>query len=160
MNRSQARLVALAATAFFMGGALLWVVPPRLPTTPAAPLALPESSEPSTHGPDDAYPSLDSFLAVTEGNVFTAERRGLEESAPRASAEPTPALRLLGIVSGPDGEIAIIQSPAAGSRAELYRIGETVGGFRLEAVGDSTVRLVGARGTLVLRLESPNGRGW
>lgn len=99
--------------------------------------------------------------AIVGGNIFSVSR-----SAPRvrytpsdlaASREPTrsrprPAmgLRLSGTVSG---TAALIDADPAVHGAEIYQIGDVVGGKRLVAVSDSTVVLEGPAGRSVLRLQ-------
>jgi hypothetical protein len=57
---------------------------------------------------------------------------------------------------GPQGAVALIRDDAVARSAEVYHIGDLVGGARLVAITDSTVTLERRSGPLVLHL--PTGR--
>lgn len=161
MTRRQARLVAA-----FSGTLLLLAMWLRL--TP------PGVSLPALEQPQAAYAAesltlevkavdVASYLNVIEGNVLSPSREApAARPAPSASrtppTRPVRRLRLSGIVRGRDGVLALIDADPAVAGAELYRLGDQVGPYRLEEATDSMVVLRGPPGTLVLRLDFGPGR--
>jgi hypothetical protein len=63
-------------------------------------------------------------------------------------------LLLYGITTGARGTIALIDADPKIRGAELYRVGEQVGGGRITSITDSTVVISRASGSLILRLPS------
>jgi hypothetical protein len=61
-------------------------------------------------------------------------------------------LRLFGITAGPEGSIALIDADPKIAGAELYRVGDRVGGGSITRISDSTVVISRSGGPLVLRL--------
>ena len=76
-----------------------------------------------------------AYSAISERNLFTAERGTFRRSAPRSSRQPPadPLPVLSGIVDLGDGPAALL---AAGpeEKARWVAPGEDVGGYRLEAI--------------------------
>jgi hypothetical protein len=78
---------------------------------------------------------------------------GLAAATPRqpvAARAPVPMLRLLGIVSRPNGGLAAIS--ANGRAARVVRVGETIEGFKLTRVQPGAATLTSPDTTLVVRL--------
>jgi hypothetical protein len=103
--------------------------------------------------------------AIVQGNVFSTSRAAprtrytppdLASARPaRPATRPAPPsrLRLFGTVVGPSAVALIDADPAIGG-AEVYRVGDVVGGSRIVAVSESTVVLEGVAGRTVLRLQT------
>ena len=62
--------------------------------------------------------------------------------------------RLYGITVGAGGAVALIDADPKIRGAELYRVGDRVGGSPITAITDSTVVIARKGGPLVLRLRS------
>lgn len=153
-------LYAIAAVLLVTGVVL------RAMPAPAATLAPGGSgltqSPPGAPAAPDEPPGLTQ--AVVTGNVFSPSRTAPKvrytppDLAPppapvaRRSA-PAPQLRLFGTVVGPGGTAALIDADPAVRGAEIYRVGDDVGGRRIVAVSESTVVLQGTAGRTVLRLQ-------
>jgi hypothetical protein len=105
-----------------------------------------------------------AYAPITSGNVFSqtrtppAVRFVPEGSVAPAPAEPSrpkfrqPEFRLFGITVGAAGAIALIEADPKIAGAELYRLGDLVGGSPITAITESTVVIGRAGGPLVLRL--------
>lgn len=83
-----------------------------------------------------------------------------QQAAPPAGTPAAPRLRLVGVATGPMGAVALIDANPSIPGAEIYRVGDPVGLYRLEAVSDTAVVLRGKEGVRTLRLESLTGRSW
>lgn len=165
MSRPQARAVALVSGVILLLALLLRLVPPssRLP----APDSLPPLS--SARPFPVAAPGVgsDAYREVVDGNILSPTRQPPAVSAaPPGAVSPAPGesprrprtYRLSGIVQGPEGIIALIDADPRIPGAELYRLGDRVGPYRIVGASDSTIVLRGASGTQVLRLHSVPGR--
>jgi len=129
--------------------------------TPARP-AMPATSLGAAAG-DPA----DASQTIVGGNVFSRSRTAPrtrytppdlaapERPAPAVPAVPPPRLRLLGTVLGPSGATALIAADTGARGAEIYRVGDAVGGRRILAISESTVVLGTGAGRSILRLPSP-----
>jgi hypothetical protein len=105
------------------------------------------------------------YAPIAAGNVFTRTRKapavrfvpeGREAPEPVAApAKPRqPVFRLYGITVGAQGAVALIDADPKVRGAEMYRVGDRVGGSPITAITDSTV-VIGRKGRpLVLRLRS------
>jgi hypothetical protein len=105
-----------------------------------------------------------AYAVIAAGNVFSQTRtapkvrfvpEGRSEPAPAVAAKQRPrqaTLRLFGITAGPQGSIALIDADPKIIGAELYRVGDRVGGGSITSISDSTVIISRPGGTLVLRL--------
>lgn len=137
-------LFNLAATAVLAGVvALEWDSGrerslPAIGTPPAAATPLPPAA-PAPALPDTP---LQQYGEIVERPLFNKERRPDEEEAP-ANAQASSALdqlTLTGIVHGPGTRFAIFFNGA--DRKEIHVAeGDSVGAWRLEALGDETVTL-------------------
>lgn len=161
MTRRQARLVAAVSGAFLLLALWLRLAPPgvRLPALEQPQAAF--AAETLPPGADAV--EADAYGNVIEGNIFSPSREApAARQQPSAGetplARPPRRLRLSGIVRGPDGIVALIDADPAIPGAELYRLGDQVGPYRVEEATDSVVVLRGASGTQVLRLDSGPGR--
>ena len=153
-----------AAAGLGLIGGLLWVFPPpgRPPDQPAPDVTLPEPPvDPSEHAG-----ALLAYEEIARANVFTADRsppasRYTPGGAPAAAARPastTPSLRLYGLAVGPDGAVALIDADPTIPGAEIYRVGDQVGLYRLLSIADTFVVLAGPAGERTLRLQTPQRR--
>ncbi len=98
-----------------------------------------------------------------QGNVFAEDRRPprrryvpphLAERARAPITRAAPTLRLYGIAAGERGAVALIDADPAVPGAEIYRQGDRVAAYRLQAIADSFVVLTGPGGQRVVRLET------
>lgn len=149
-----------AAAALLLIGLALRLVPASLPAadplrgvTPAA-KPLPVRA---TTGDVRVY------APIAAGNVFARTRkppavRFVPEGrdAPEPVAAPPrprqPVFRLYGITVGAEGAVALIDADPKIRGAELYRVGDRIGGAPITAITDSTVVIGRKGGPLVLRL--------
>jgi hypothetical protein len=104
------------------------------------------------------------YAPVTSANVFSQLRtpptvRFVPEgrAAPPSTAvsrpkHRQPVFRLFGITIGAKGAIALIEADPKLRGAELYRLGDRVGGSPITAITESTVVIRRPGGPLVLRL--------
>lgn len=151
------------AGVFLVLGLGLRVAPARLPAAGAA-NGLPAAAHPSD--PASTVGDESSYAPVAAANVFSQTRtppkvrfvpEGRSEPAPAPTARQKrrpPALRLYGITAGARGTIALIDADPKIPGAELYRVGDRVGGARITSITDSTVVISRAGGPLILRLPS------
>jgi hypothetical protein len=161
MTRRQGRGVAAVSVALMLVALWLRLASPSvsLPTL-EQPQAVFAAETPSL-GAETVDPA--AYLNVIEGNILSPSREA-PAAQPASSANGTPLprpvrrLRLSGIVRGPDGIVALIDADPATPGAELYRLGDQVGAYRLEEATDSVVVLRGPSGTQVLRLDPGPGR--
>jgi len=174
MNRRTARgfRVAVAACSLLALAALIVPSSARVDTADFDTVGLVDGA---VTGVLPAMPwDRDPYWRIVEGNPFSPARQGPEPDAapwtlPASSASRTtipspaavparvPQYRLSGIVQGPDGVAALIDADPRVPGAEIYRIGDPVGPFRLTEATDSTVVLAGPAGTQVLRLRRVPG---
>jgi len=157
---------ALWASAGTLGGlaVLLWVVPPWIgaPVQPPADIVLPAPPEdPSTHAV-----ALLGYEEIARANVFAPARTPprTRYTPPGARAQPAPVagdaptLRLYGLAAGSGGAVALIDADPRIPGAEIYRVGDRVGAYRLESIADTFVVLTGPAGDRTLRLQAPQRR--
>jgi hypothetical protein len=159
----------LLARALYVGAASLTLVAvvafltPRRDAMPQRAGALPvtQASAPIAH------PSLDvadqrAIDDVVSRNVFSADRAAPKRpyvSATAAATAPAstitePAVQLFGIAITPSGAQALIEANPRIPGAEVYRVGDRVGDYRLIQLSDSAAILESVKGRLVLRLRS------
>lgn len=145
-------------------GALLWVLPPWIGASqqPAAEISLPAPpADPSAHAA-----ALLSYEEIARANVFGPERAPPRNRyAPpgsRSAQTPTaggePSFRLYGLAAGAGGAVALIDADPRVPGAEIYRLGDRVGPYRLESIADTFVVLAGPAGSRTLRLQAPQRR--
>ena len=162
MTRRQARFVAAASGALLLLALGLRLTPPGV-RLPALEQTQPAYAAAETLAPGRDAVEADGYANVIEGNIFSPSRQApATRQAPSVDepplVRPPRRLRLSGIVRGPDGIVALIDADPAIPGAELYRLGDQVGPYRVEEATDSVVVLRGASGTQVLRLDSGPGR--
>lgn len=151
------------AAAFFLIGLGLRLIPARLPQ--AEPMAaIPAVAKPSQVRVGLSDPN--SYAPIAASNVFARSRkaptvrfvpegRAGADSTPVAPPKPRqPVFRLYGITVGAKGAIALIDANPKVRGAELYRVGDRIGGSVISAITDSTVVIRRKGGPLVLRLRS------
>lgn len=165
MSRRQARAAMMMAGVFLLLGLLIAVAPVRLrvpSTEPLPPLSVVPGAAPSS-----LEESPDAYQEIVAGNILSPSRRAPQPRLlprPGAGAVQAPTgrhprpLRLSGIVRAPDGIVALIDADPTIPGAELYRLGDRVGPYRLVEATDSVIVLRGASGTQVLRLDPLPGR--
>jgi hypothetical protein len=104
------------------------------------------------------------YARIAAANVFSQARtpptvrfvpEGRPAPTPAGDAKPKPqqpVFRLFGITVAAKGAIALIEANPKIRGAELYRVGDTLGGSPITAITDSTVVIRRASGPLILRL--------
>jgi hypothetical protein len=132
------------------------VAPPRfaLPATPAA-----------IHASDPAARDV-----IVRANVFSATRTpprtryappdaampadagALVDDPAEAVVEAVPVPQLYGTVVGAAGATALIAVDPGAAAAQLYRVGDRAGGWRVVRIGDRSAVLEGPGGRVTLRL--------
>lgn len=164
MSREAARWFSLAAGACLAVSLALWLVPTRSPAPPV---------DDGTVGLDVHAPQMpvdrsdpSAYRQIVETNPLSPTRepppppRAASAEAGRAVIQPRPQrrFRLSGIIRGPEGLVVLIDADERVPGAELYRVGDLVGSYRLAEASDSVVVLRGAEGVQVLRLDPVSGR--
>jgi hypothetical protein len=151
-----------AAAAFFLIGVAVRLAPASLPSPDRAP-GLPVVTKPLPTRVMASNVSL--YAPIASGNVFTQSRKApLVRFVPEGRKMPEPlatpvrrrepVFRLYGITVGAEGAVAVIDADPKVRGAELYRLGDSVGGSPITAITDSTV-VIGRKGRpLILRLRS------
>jgi hypothetical protein len=168
MTRAAAGRLLWAAAALILLAVLLQALPIRV--------AVPNVPQPGElAAPSDVDPSAQAAALLTYEEIVRANPLGPSRQPPeqryvppalQPEAEPTPAaasprtprLRLFGVATGPNGAVALIDANPSIPGAEIYRLGDLVSGYRLEAISESVVVLRGQAGTRTLRLDVPTGR--
>jgi hypothetical protein len=179
MSRST-RLISLlqATTAVALVAAIiLLLLPPHTDVVAVAP-TLPALSSSAPPMPTSLTALTDS---IVDANIFSLTREaprartvvaapvdpvqdsattgsygadaGVPDSLAQPMSDPVPAL--YGVVDGPAGRAALVRLDRARKGAQLYRIGEGVGGTRVRSIGADRVELSGPDGRLVLRMRAP-----
>jgi hypothetical protein len=158
MERMTRLLYGTAAILLLLGLALR-IAPARVGAHQEWTAPRPQSGPDITKTPREAAGKGD---AIAAGNIFSVSR-----SAPRVRYTPpdlvagsetvrarprraAAGLKLFGTVSA---TAALIDANPAVPGAEIYQIGDVVGGKRIRAVTESTVVLEGSTGRTVLRLQ-------
>jgi hypothetical protein len=152
-----------AAAALALAGLVLRLAPAGMPDIGPAP-ALPAAAQPTEVRVSPGNAS--SYTQIAAGNVFSRTRKaptvrfvpeGRAGQEPAAAPPPKPrqpVYRLFGITVNADGAIALIDADPKVRGAELYRVGDRIGGAVITAITDSTVVIRRAGGPLILRLRS------
>lgn len=150
-----------AAAVLFLGALALRLVPASLPPADPShrvPVAVTPVQVPARTG------DVSTYAAIGAGNVFARTRRPPavrfvpEGREPPAAAAPAPikrrqpVFRLYGITVGARGAVALIDADPKIRGAELYRVGDLVGGAPITGITDSTVVIARKGARLVLRL--------
>lgn len=153
------------AGAFALAGLGLRLAPARLPGGEPAvelPAAAQLSQSLGVLGDEHSY----APIAVT--NVFSQTRtppevrfvpegRASPDSAVRMPKPRQPVFRLYGITVTAKGATALIDANPRVPGAELYRLGDRIGGAPITAITDSTVVIGRPGAPLVLRLPAAAG---
>jgi hypothetical protein len=174
--RSLARILfgLRAMTAIFAGFALFALLrPPGVPSTDAAVAGL------DAAGLTLATPARASDVSgIVSANIFSASRRApasryrpfgaepevaapparLDAAAAEAPSAPRAGVpQFFGTVVGPRGTFALLRLDASTPDAQLYREGDSAGGYRVVTINEQSVVLSGPRGRIELRLIRPGG---
>ncbi len=166
MSREAARWVSGAAAACVLLSLAAWLAPIRLPSPPVAAGTVGVDLH-ALRVPTDRIDPGD-YRQIVEANPLSPTREpppadrvssASAEAAPEVSAPRSlRRFRLVGLVRGPDGIVALIDADERVPGAELYRVGDRVGPYRLAEASDSVVVLRGPDGEQVLRLDPTSGR--
>jgi hypothetical protein len=159
-------LYAAAAALGLVGFAIQFAWPAaRNADVAAVAVALPTS--PSTVAAPVPSPLVFEDIVVL--NVFSETRAPprrryvpASRAADTSKAEPPrrarpagPSYRLSGIILTPEDTSALIDANPRVPGAEMYRVGDPIGTYRVRAIAETTVVLDGPRGRLELRLRTP-----
>jgi len=168
VSRGTARgLLWLAATLLTVAVGLQLV--PLRPQLPDLPVETPGTPPPDAD-PSAQAAALLTYEEIVRVNPLSQDRRPPRERyvppTLRAAPAPTPLtdapepprLRLFGVATAPTGAVALIDADPSIPGAEIYRIGDRVGAYRLESIAESVVVLRGPTGLRTLQLESSTGR--
>jgi len=129
-----------------------------------APADLPPATRPAAARALHENPAL--YAAIVAGNIFSPSRAapavrftpnrptGPAKAAPPKPKPSGPVIRLFGITKGLNGAVALIDADPKIKGAEIYRVGDRVGGSPISAINDSTVVIARPSGPLVLHLRS------
>ena len=159
-------LYAAALACVLIGVALRFTSTSAAAVRPLAVDAIPRTAVPAA-GPNAQ--TLRSVQEIVAMNVFAQSRtppkvrytppelakKDTTPVRPRPKKEPAPPpLHIVGIVSGPLGQMAMIEANPKIPGAEVYRVGDHVGGGQVVAIGDSTIVIVGPKGRQVFRMHA------
>lgn len=164
MTSGAIRGLWVAAVAGLVVGAALWLLPTSIHAAPAAAPEVAMRAPPP--GPDEPAVALLRYEGIARTNVFQQDRsppptRYTPGGPPAASAPPAttePPLTLYGLAAGPSGAVALIDADPRIPGAEIYRVGDRVGPYRLASIADTFVVLAGPAGERMLRLQAPPRR--
>jgi hypothetical protein len=177
LRRLELGLRVLTAV-FLVVGVAAWLRSPAVPEGETPPTGLGEPAPTTAHrAPPAAEP--DAAERVIAANIFSSSRRApasrYDPYAPAADPfastvpgfeapddalgmpDPDAVPRLYGTVTGPAGPAALLRLDPAKPEAQLYRVGERGGAYRVERIDGQSVVLVGPSGRVVLRLTPPPG---
>jgi type II secretion system (T2SS) protein C len=148
------------AAALALAGLGLHLAPPRLPGGEPA-LELPQAAQLS---PSQGMLSDErSYAPIAAANVFSQTRtppkvrfvpegRHSQDSTAPAPRPRQQVFRLYGITVTAKGATALIDANPKIPGAELYRLGDQIGGVPITAITESTVVIKRSGGPLILRL--------
>jgi len=143
-------LPALACVALLLA-LIHQAVGPAASPLEADPVGLaPRRSKPLAVAPTPPY------AAILAAPIFAPNRinadTGLSATAGADATAPAGSLSLVGVAIGPRSASAVLRGTDGSTR--VVRRGERIGGWRVVAVGPTSVRLSGAEGPLTLPLAS------
>jgi hypothetical protein len=151
------------AAALALLGVGLRLAPARLPGAEPA-LELPAATQLSQS--QAILGDERSYAPIAAANVFSPTRtppkvrfvpegRASPDTAAPAPKPQPPLFRLYGITVTVKGATALIDADPKIPGAELYRLGDSIGGAPITVITDSTVVIDQTSGPLVLRLRPP-----
>ncbi|MEO5580772.1 MAG: hypothetical protein ABIR58_08935 [Gemmatimonadaceae bacterium] len=161
-------VLAVLTAVLVATGAGLWIWKPPPPTVEMASAAVSAAS--SSLAPQVVAVTADAGVIVSE-NIFSSTRAaprvrytppgaGDEPESASASESPdaamiveTPLPQVFGIMMGPGGATALIQSDSAGASGRLYREGDQVGPYRIVRITGGSVIVRGPLGRHELRIQ-------
>lgn len=97
--------------------------------------------------------TLDTFPEPT----VAGDGAGMTGSDVAAGFDAQPVPQLLGIVDGPGGARALLRLDADKARAALFGVGDGTNGWRVVAIGGTSVTLDGPSGRQVVSLQARSG---
>ena len=170
MHRLETTLKILTSL-FVITGAILWLLPSRVPAASALPLAVTQPTTPSVSTPSSDSASVSAVIA---SNIFSPSRvpprsryspatgSGEEPAGaggvPSASLLTPPPLRVFGTMTGPGGATALMVTDSAGASGRLYREGDRIGGYRVVRITGSSVVVSGPAGRVELKIQPREDR--
>ena len=133
---------------------------PAQPPVGEPPLELPAATQlvqQSVLGDEHSYAPVAATNVFSQTRTpprvrFVPEGRASPDSAVPVARPRQPVFRLYGITVTASGTTALIDANPKVPGAELYRLGDRVGGAPITAITDSTVVIRRPAGPLVLRL--------
>jgi len=158
-----ARVTALygAAAGLALGGVVLRLVPPRVPTVDLSSAAV--AVPPSPVDPAAQAAALLTYAAITQADLFAPDRRPATRALRAAAssqpdARPASTWRLFGVASGAAGAVALIDADPAIPGAEIYRPGDHIASYTITTIADTLVVLDSPAGRRVLTLRQSERR--
>ena len=131
---------------------------PRVARPRPQPAASVSTSPPAAAPAAPAAVTAGSYAVVASRNLFSPTRTEAPV-APVAAAPPPPAPilpkpNLFGVVLQDSTPIAYLEDPVS-KRVARYRVGDSVAGGTVQAIGSDTVTLARPEGQVVVRLHDP-----
>ncbi len=99
---------------------------------------------------------IKAFSETLARPVFHASRKPapkLVTATPEAAAAESPALKLVGVVIGPEGRSALVRMPSAAELVEVS-VGERIDGWRLETIESDRIMLKSGKASAVYRIDA------
>ncbi len=99
---------------------------------------------------------IEAFSETLARPLFHASRKPapkLATATPEAAAVDSPALKLVGVVIGPEGRSALVRMPSAAELVEVS-VGERIDGWRLEAIETDRIVLKSGKASAVYRIDA------
>ncbi len=161
-------LLAVLTAVLVAIGAGLWIWQPSPPAVERAAAAV--SPPAPSAAPRIVAVTADAGVIVSE-NIFSSTRAAppVRYTPPGAGDEPesasanespdaamiveTPLPQVFGIMMGPGGATALIQSDSAGASGRLYREGDQIGPYRIVRITGASVTVRGPLGRHELRIQ-------
>lgn len=167
MSHRTATLGLALAGVLALIGVALRLVPATVPVVALE--AREPYAPPEPPSGDQQAATLLSFTDIVNGDLLAPDRSPPEEryTPPGMAAEvavssgsPTepagtpraPSFRLFGTAVGPQGSVALIDADPAIPGAEVYRVGDRIGGALIEEIRETAVVLVGPAGRYTITL--------
>ena len=99
---------------------------------------------------------IKAFSETLARPLFHASRKPapkLATATPEDASVDSPALKLVGVVIGPEGRSALVRMPSASELVEMS-VGERIDGWRLEAIKTDRIVLKSGKASAVYRIDA------
>ena len=125
-----------------------------------APMPMPQASKPRPPAPeaeqsqDPARPPFSSAAGIASKNLFSPTRTEAPPPPPVAATANIPKPNLFGVVLREGSPIAYLEDPTT-KRVAGYRVGDSVAGGTVQAIGSDSVSIQRPDGKMDIRLRDP-----